>query len=184
MRAPDTFGILPSEDAPVDASTLSTLAVVATSASAIAAWTTALLARQTVRRAHLPYVWPDVRLHYRDKSTEVSVRLHNDGPGLAQDVVAALLEPSDDEHPWAIHDKTPTIRALRSGEANPRDDNEALTLGTHVAGDDIFSVTVRWTDTAGVRWELVAPQDPKGLTGHTSPLRRYWWQRWRAPLDW
>jgi hypothetical protein len=168
----------------VNDATLSTLAVVAASASALAAWTSASLARQTARRAHFPYVWPDVRINYRDEILEVSARLHNDGPGLAQDVVAARLEPPDDEHPWAVFDRTPTIRAMRGGEANPRDEKAALGLGAHTHGDDIFSVVVRWTDTAGQRWELVAPQDPKALTRPPRALRRRRWQRWRDPADW
>jgi len=113
--------------------------------------------------------------------TSVWVRLHNDGPGLAQDVVVARLEPvGRDVNEWQPLDRTPPVRALRSGENMAAE----LSLGTHTAGDDVFSIAVRWTDTAGQRWELIAPQDPSERIHSESRLRRRPWQRWARPPNW
>jgi hypothetical protein len=116
--------------------------------------------------------------------TVVWVRLHNDGPGLAQDVVAARYEPSGPNAEWLVQDGTPVVRAMRGGETLPPVDQAELSLGVHAAGDDVWSAAVRWTDTAGQRWELNAPQDARGLARRPTRLRRRWWQRWREPADW
>jgi hypothetical protein len=178
---------LPVSDAPVIIST-SVAAL-----SALAAWRSSFVASASVARSNLPYVWPVVSSARDADAIVVRVRLHNDGPGLAQDVVAARLEPSgrdDDGGPWTVFARTPVIRGLRGGETlpppGPRDDSASgwMTLGTHGAGDDVWSVAVRWTDTAGHRWELVVPQNSTDLTRRPAKLRRSWWDRWRDERDW
>ena len=156
----------------------------AAAASALAAWRSSFIAARSAIRANLPYVWPAVRPQYEEGRIVVWVRLHNDGPGLAQDVVVARQEPSWDGRNWETFDRTLTIPTLRSGETLPPDGHEELSLGTHTAGDDIFSVVVRWTDTAGQRVELVAPQDPHQLTRPPRKLRRGKLDRWRPDASW
>ena len=160
------------------------ISALAAAASAIAAWRSALVATRAVTRANLPYVWPAVRLQHEKGSIVVWVRLHNDGPGLAQDVVVARQEPLEDGSAWETFDRTPTIPALRGGETLPPEAHEELSVGTHTAGDDVFSVVVRWTVTAGQRFELVAPQDPHQLTRSPRKLRRRWLEFWRPRAAW
>lgn len=160
------------------------ISAVAATASALAAWRTSVVAGRGVTRSNLPYVWPAVRIGRDGPTTVVWVRLHNDGPGLAQDVVAARMEPSGQGSTWAVFDRTPTIPALRSGETLPPKDRDELSLGAHTAGDDVFSVVVRWTDTAGQRWELLAPQERHALTRAPKKLRRGRLDMWRPAADW
>ena len=47
------------------------------------------------------------------------VRLHNDGPGLAQDVVAARLEPTGEGDTWAVFGRAPVTRAMHAAETLP-----------------------------------------------------------------
>jgi hypothetical protein len=103
---------------------------------------------------------------------------------VAQDVVAARQEPLEDGSTWETSDRTPTIPALRGGETLPPTRCEELSIGTHTAGDDLFSVVVRWTDTAGQRFELVAPQDPHQLTRSPRKLRRRRLHFWRPDAAW
>jgi hypothetical protein len=57
---------------------------------------------------------------------------------LALEVVAAHSEPTCNPDEWAEHDHTPVIRALQSGESNPRDEDVWLSVGVHTAGDDVL----------------------------------------------
>lgn len=152
--------------------------------SAAAAWRSSFISREAGTRSSLAFVWPAVRIAYDGGQPVVWVRFHNDGPGLAQDVVAARLEPTDNGDEWTVFDRTPVIRALRAAETLPPPDKQDMALGAHEVGDDIWSVAVRRTDTAGQRWELTAPQDQYALTAAPSRLRRRSWQRWRDAADW
>jgi hypothetical protein len=152
--------------------------------SSAAAWRSSFIAREAATRNNLAFVWPAVHIAYDGPDPVVWVRLHNDGPGLAQDVVAARLEPSGHEDDWAVFDRTPVVRALRAAESLPPEGADPMALGVHRARDDIWSVAVRWTDTAGQRWELTAPQDPNALTTAPRRLQRRRWQRWRPDADW
>lgn len=153
-------------------------------ASSAAAWRSSFIAREAATRSNLAFVWPAVRIAYDGPDPVVWVRLHNDGPGLAQDVVAARLEPSGRGDEWTVFDRTPVIRAMRAAETLPPAEREEMPLGVHRAGDDVWSVAVRWTDTGGQRWELVAPQDPHALTTSPRRLARRAWQKWRPAADW
>jgi hypothetical protein len=73
---------------------------------------------------------------------------------------------------------------MRGGETLPPEGNQELNVGTHTAGDDVFSIVVRWTDTAGQRFELLAPQDPNQLTRSPKKLRRGKIDFWRASVSW
>jgi len=150
----------------------------------MAAWRSSLIAQRAATRAHLPYVWPAIRYGSDGPDKVVYVRLHNDGPGLAQDVVAARYEPAGPGGDWIPLEQSSVIRGIRNSETFPPADAEELSLEAHLAGDDVFSVAVRWTDTASQRWELIVPQDPKQLTGKPRKLRHRFWQRWRPPAEW
>lgn len=83
-------------------------------------------------------MWPAVRVAYDGSDPVVRVRLHNDGPGLAQDIVAARLEPSGRRDDWAVFDRTPVVRAMRAGESlPPTEDAEWMSLGVHRMQDDV-----------------------------------------------
>lgn len=154
-------------------------------ASATASWRSALVAREAASRSNAAFVWPSVRIGRDGDVTRAWVRFFNDGPGLARDVVAARLELGGPQYKkWAVHDRTPAIRGLRSHETLPPADQDDMALGVHAAGDDVWAVAVRWTDTAGERWEYQWQPDSTALASAPSRLRRRWWQRWRPASDW
>jgi hypothetical protein len=100
--------------------------------------------------------------------------------------VAARFEPNN-EGKWVAYDRIETIRAMRGHETVPPPDSvgspRGFPLGVHVAGDDVWSVLIRWTDTAGQRWEFTAPQDREGLAQAPRRLRRHSYQRWLPKAD-
>jgi hypothetical protein len=83
-----------------------------------------------------------------------------------------------------IFDRTPVIRAMLAAEIIPPDGNQEMSLSTHEVGDDIWSGAVRWTDTAGQRWELTAPQDAHAPMTAPRRLRQRTWQKWRNVPEW
>lgn len=164
-------------------------AVVASAAlaalSATASWRSALVAREAVSRSNAAFVWPAVRIGRDGDRTLAWVRLFNDGPALARDVVAARLEPGGENFKtWSVHDQTPVIRGLKPHETLPPSDHDDMALGVHSAGDDVWAVAVRWTDTAGQRWEYVWEPDARKLARPPRRLRRHRWQRWRERAAW
>lgn len=172
----------------MDAAVVIALALAAV--SAIAAAVSAVSTRQSVERAHRPYVWPAIS-HDRDGDRRVlRVRLHNDGAGTAYEVrwsFQTLVESKEGE--WtpdeqgAAKEASLAIRALRSGESLPPGDGKWLEKAVPLPPDEIGWFLVRWDDAAGVRWE-VSDQGPAARQGRPHRLRRWWWQRWRWPADW
>jgi len=167
------------------------VAVVVAAISAIAS--AAFASRQSVDRAHRAFVWGEIEPH-REATDPLRVRLRNDGPGVAYDVRWSVgsIRPkpgtdweddkyeSDDE--MARRHRSHVKRALRAGDTHPSADGWLERKG-RLPDDDIWWVLVRWTDTAGVRWELTE-QGPSMQSFGARRLRTHWWQRWRDESDW
>jgi hypothetical protein len=174
--------------------------VVAAGAGAVSAAAAALSARasrQAVVRAHRPFVWAEIHVvkgRRDDKMWLAKLRLHNDGPGAAFDVSAAVgphyVYERVRRHWWQVWSRTlsgyatPPIRAMRPGEAvPPRDSDEGL-YELAIGSLEDWWVAVRYTDAAGVRWEFREPRSPESLARPAHRLRARWWQLWRRPLWW
>lgn len=182
-------------------------------AAAVAAWTS----RAAVERANLAFVWAELSFapgptSVGDPSVDpalLRVQLHSDGPGIALDVRWSLGEPAADPGRRA-HRKTEeetarwatdAVRALRPGESWPSvacaTKNRAATSAAyadssrHVDRDQPFWVLVRWTDSAGRRWEFgessmgrKLANTPRVVRRRRGPPRNPWWARllpsWRV----
>lgn len=150
------------------------VAAIATAAGAGAAWRSALASSEAVARTHRPFVWPDWRYEHvaEGKGPEWSVRLHNDGPGVALDVrwSVYVLQPPEEFGGRADFDPTQEmrrnasepIRGMRPGT------NTGWMSGTSESGFEEW-VVVRFTDSAGSRWEYHEPWDVDDLA---EPVRR------------
>lgn len=166
------------------------VAVAFAAVSAIAAAVSAVATRQSVDRAHRPFVWPAIS-HGTDGDTSVlRVRLHNDGAGTAYEVrwsFGALMETQEGEFvedsKGAAEQASLAVRAIRAGESVPPEDSGWLEKEVVLPPDDIGWILVRWSDAAGVRWEA-SDQGPATLRGRPRRLRRWGWQFWRAAADW
>jgi hypothetical protein len=160
--------------------------------SAIAASVSARASRQAVSRAHRPFVWAETHLRGRaeDGRWSVGVRLHNDGPGVAFEVSAAV-GPEYVPHlmrmrGWRVWCRvrigyaSPPIRAMRAGEAvPPRDDNELFEMA--LKSIEHWWVVVRFTDAAGARWEFREPASIESLALPPQRVRR---RPWRTRPGW
>jgi len=161
----------------------------ASTASATAAWLSALASRRSVERAHRPFVWPelDIRpeLGERRSYLDVRVRLHSDGPGTAFDVSCTIdpeLLPTAERHPrWFSRrvllsgHSTPPVRAMRPGTvvpATPADDEDGTFRLRFELPDGAWWAVVRWTDASGARWEFYEPHSPEALATPPRRLRR------------
>lgn len=155
--------------------------------SAFASITAAVIAYVSNQRAIQPSVWSAARAHDEDGVRVIQVRIHNGGPGLAREVVAARSEPTgnpQDWNEWKDHDHTGVIRTLRSGESMPPRDGDWLSVGSDASREGVLAVIVRYTDLRGVRHEISTPLDPHQLSRPARKLRRYRWQAWREKADW
>jgi hypothetical protein len=155
--------------------------------SAIASVVAAAVAYISNQRAIQPSIWFAARGHDEGDARVIQVRVHNGGPGLARDVVAARSEPTaNPEKPneWLEHDHTGAIRTLQGGESMPPTDGEWLSVGADPTHDGVLAVVVRYTDLRGVRHEVSTPLDPRELSKRPKKLRRHRWQRWRKRADW
>ena len=144
---------------------------VAAGAAAVAAF----ISRATVERADYAFVWAEVTQDQPgpDAQTQrLRVQLHSDGPGIALDVRWSLggpWEPGRSAYRRAQEEvaarATPAIRALSPGVSRPwvsvadaRDGSELDALygptQCYVPDDDAWWVLVRWSDSAGRRWEF------------------------------
>jgi hypothetical protein len=165
------------------------LAAVATAAGAGAAWLAASASRTAVARTHRPFVWPDWDRDYNqdEGQYEWRVRLHNDGPGVALDVRWSVWveqppeemggPPNDDAEDQLRRAASEPIRGMRPGESFPRDAWLTRTSDTGA----IEWVVVRFTDSAGVRWQYNDPWDVGTLA---DPLRRLRKVRGYRSLRW
>jgi len=166
------------------------VAVAFAAVSAIAAAVSAVATRQSVDRAHRPFVWPAIS-HDADGETSIlRVRLHNDGAGTAYEVrwsFGALMESQEGEFvedsKGAAEQASMAVRAIRAGESDPPGGSGWLDKKVRLPPDDIGWIVVRWSDAAGIRWE-VSDQGPATSRGRPRRLRRWRWQFWRAPADW
>jgi hypothetical protein len=167
-----------------------TVAVLIAAVSAVASAISAYTNRQAMARAQRPFVWPAISHGSDPDGTRVlRIRLHNDGTGPAYDVrwsVGSLTESEsgevvDDAHFTKAH-VSPVIRALRASEVLPPDESW-LEKAVALPEDDVWWVLVRWTDSAGARWELTE-QGPSLLRFEPRRLRTWRWQAWRSPRDW
>jgi hypothetical protein len=187
------------------------VAAVATAAGAGAAWLAATASRQAVVRANRPFVWPEAHESESNGKRTVRVRLHNDGPGVALDVRWSLVFPAKDR--LADRDQflelvkqlaSSTTRGLPPGESEPPSGNlslpEVQVPDEHL--EDPCWVAVRYTDSAGERWQYIEPSDPNALAPPLILLGRGWaprtriprgaWGRWvrrrlpfaRVPIEW
>jgi hypothetical protein len=166
---------------------------VATAAGAGAAWLAASASRQAVARTHRPFVWPEWGAEWsrEDGRYEWRVRLHNDGPGVALDVrwsvwVEHPPEDGDGRHSAEAEEQvrrlaSEPIRGMRPGQTVPPD---GWLTGTSEVGA-IEWVVVRFTDSAGVRWEYNEPWDVGTLANplrrlrKVRPYRSLSWRLWR-----
>ncbi len=162
---------------------LAAAAVLSALSSAIAA----AIAYRSSQRATQPSIWTAVRAHNEGGTRIIQLRIHNGGPGLARDVVAARSEPTGNPKnfdEWLEHDHTGAIRTLEAGESMPPEDGDWLSVGAAPGGDGILVVVVRYTDIRRVRHEVSTPLDPRELSKPPRRLRRYWWQGWRDKVNW
>jgi hypothetical protein len=158
--------------------------------SAVAAAVSAVATRQSVDRAHRPFVWPAISHGSDGESRILRVRLHNDGAGTAYEVrwsIGTLAETQDEEFvedsKGAAEQASMAIRAIRVGESVPPEGSGWLDKEVQLPPDDIGWILVRWHDAAGIRWE-VSDQGPATSRGRPRRLRRWRWQLWRDPADW
>jgi hypothetical protein len=135
-------------------------------AVAFAAWS-AWLSRAAVERANMAFVWPAFTIGHEDTWDDrgpfgVRVRLHADGPGVALDVRWSLYfpdEPGREKYvdAEAAASASAAIRAMRPGESWPEEDgqwSEMIPVPPPPHDDLPYSILVRWSDSAGRRWEF------------------------------
>lgn len=154
-----------------------------------AAATSAYISRQAVDRAHRAFVWPTISFETDSAGRQVlRVQLHNDGPGTAYDVrwsvgTVTVTEQGDAaaDHGLTLASASPVVRALRPAEACPPHD--WFRVAFTPPPDDVWSVLVRWTDAARVRWEVVE-QGPATMRAEPRRVRTWRWQAWRPRRDW
>lgn len=166
------------------------IAVAFAAVSSVAAAVSAVATRQSVDRAHRPFVWPAIS-HGTDGDTSIlRVRLHNDGAGTAYEVrwsFGTLVETQEgqfvEDTEGAAGRASMAIRAIRAGESVPPQNSGWLDKEIRLPPDDIGWILVRWSDAAGVRWE-VSDQGPATSRGRPRRLRRRKWQLWRTAADW
>ena len=163
---------------------MTTIVAIAACLSALTSVVAAAVAYKFSLRASRPSIWSVARPHREGDSRVIEVRIHNGGPGLARDVVAARSEPTgnpDKPNEWMEHDHTAVIRILQAGESMPPDDGDWLSVGA--SAEDVLAVMIRYSDTRGVRYEMSTPLDPRERTHPPKPLKP-WWQRRRDEADW
>jgi hypothetical protein len=130
-----------------------------------------------VARAHKPFVFPEWDVGPPDEEYKRvwGVRLNNEGPGIALDVrwsIAVPEGPSREDRTREEHQSralaSEAIRALRPGQGT---DWLAKSIHESVTGD-IWYLLVRYTDSAGTRWEYFEPGNPQELARPVRRLRR------------
>jgi len=185
------------------------VATIAAAAGAGAAWRSAGASRQAVARANRPFVWPSFFESTTESELAVSVQVHNDGPGVALDVrwsLAFFDEHDSSEDERRSEELTGRLASEPSRGLRARDssDRRQVSIPEERQGHFWF-VVVRYTDSAGVRWEYAEPWDVGTLADPVRRLRkvrgyrgsRRWWLRrlkprrpvrewlmFREPPDW
>jgi len=163
-------------------------------AAATAATFAAFMSRAAVRRANLAFVWADFEYDQPDRASSMRrlrVQLHSDGPGIALDVRWSVDGPPEcgraarrKAEKEVAHRATPAIRALRPGESHPPlaiAAAEAANAASYERSqrslndphdDSIWWIRVRWSDSAGQRWELSESSAGRELAGPPTKVRR------------
>jgi hypothetical protein len=174
------------------------VAACAGAASATAAWLSAGASREAVARAHRPFVLPRLFsevpewLEPEDSQLQLwQVHLGNEGPGVALDVrysVVFLHEWTRAERKRARGETrrraSKPIRAIHPRQVVDRDHGELLTLVLERTIDTPWWVVVRFTDSAGVRWEYAEPKEVGALAPPPKRLHRRrprWLRAWLPP---
>lgn len=161
------------------------VAAIASSIAAVAAATSAILSRSAVERGNFAFVWPDFRVSEdeSDGFSYVLVRLRSDGPGIALDVRWSLYfmpEPGRTARRRAESEAEATassaVRALRPGACSPPERQAIEGRRIHPdLRDEPWSVVVRWSDSAGRRWEFVESTQGRRLAHKPRKLRAPTW---------
>lgn len=167
-----------------------TVAIAIAAVSATAAAVSAIASRQSVDRAHRPFVWPAIS-HASEAGTRIlRIRLHNDGAGSAFDVrwsFGTIIESGPLEYgenrDQMAREASLAIRAIRPGESVPPKSDGWLEKAAQLPPDDIGWIVVRWTDSGGTRWEA-SDQGPATMRKRPRRLRHWRWQLWRRRADW
>ena len=166
--------------------------------ASIAAAAAAFMSRSAVERANLAFVWAEPSFDRPDPDSGMSrlrIQLHSDGPGIALDVRWSLGGPEDPG--WRAHRRaqretasraTPAIRALRPGDRHPSlavrdaENEDAVEIaygGTErtVDREEPWWILVRWSDSAGRRWEFSEGSLGRELASAPCIVRRRRWLR-------
>jgi hypothetical protein len=90
--------------------------------------------------------------------------------------------------PPRITGSPPTMSLRSSAQCGPaksclRRPMAGLRRAVAMPPDDVWWLLVRWTDAAGLRWEL-SEQGPTLLRAEPRKLRTWGWQMWRPKRDW
>lgn len=172
--------------------------------ASIAAATAAYMSRTAVERANLAFVWAELFFDRPDAAAPIRrlrIQLHSDGPGIALDVRWSIGGPTEGGR--AAHRRAeeeiaaqarPAIRALRPGHSHPsvapvdvvgpdeiRAHYESTEQTFHDDYDEPWWVLVRWSDSAGRRWQFSESSDGLKLATPRMKVRkvgrRPWWAR-------
>lgn len=167
----------------MDANLVSTLAAVASCASALAAWRSSAAARQAVAHSHAPFVWPAVYLDPRGEEVAITVRFYNDGPGIALDPTSRLFQRQANGPPVETW-QSPAVRSMRGGEVAPDLASPPLEAGLVGLTVDGAYFETRWTDTSGRRWSTTEPINRAALADPPRRVGRRWRGRWLQRPAW
>jgi hypothetical protein len=187
----------------VDAVEWATVATaVATFAAAVSARSSAQASKDAVRRSNMPFVWPAYEVEYGEEepmtgmqANTVRTVLHNDGPGVAIDVRWSMWSPTEGPGRWHPYEwqwvPSRVRRLFRRWLRDTRADAESkagasTSIRAMQPGEEVTSthtvqflegepawVVVRYSDSAGERWEYVDPAAPRDLAGLPTRVCKY-----------
>lgn len=160
-------------------------AAAATSAAVFAA-VSALMSRAAVERGNLAFVWPEYWIDGPDQNLtnhRLRVRLHSDGAGIALDARWSVFYMPDEgrkasrrAEQEAAEAATSLVRVLRPGECSPSSAAPADERPIHPdLFDEPYAVVVRWSDSAGRRWEFNEGSLERQLARKPTRVRRARW---------
>lgn len=168
-------------------------APVAAVASAIAAY----LSRATVERANRPFVAAGLYPHDpvepgSTASHRARIELYSTGPGLALDVRCSLSVASDHLTRGRGQARKQQRCATSVIPALPAGDRSTVFLQTpDPDGDEPWCILLRWSDSAGRRWERTHEHSGhqlattrrriRGARLARRPWHWWWWSMWRRP---
>ena len=162
----------------------------------IAAAFAAFMSFAATERTNFAFVWAELFFDSPDPDSQRSrlrVQLHSDGPGIALDVRWSIGEPHESDRrayrqaeEATADSATSVVRALRPGKSHPAlapDDAESDALAkAHyertartVDREEPWWVLVRWSDSAGRRWEFAeASAGPRARSSSNHRSRVAW----------